>query len=189
MAYAYFYTARTLCSIETLNERKQIHNDIKPQNYLVKFLKNENDLTDIEIVLTDFGLAGPDSKGGTPIFASPESLANSNRKTSLTDVFSLGRLFLFLSLSKENYLEFLYVPLDKEKKKNIMKVIEKEPFLDLVSKMMRIKNRITVPEIRAKLKLISQVKNQLAIAEMTKIVADSKSEYTTQYIDNLKHFS
>ena len=69
-----------------------MHNDIKPQNYLVKFRNDDNDLSNIEIVLTDFGLAGPDSKGGTPIFASPECLADSCRKDKSSDIFSLGRV-------------------------------------------------------------------------------------------------
>ena len=40
----------------------------------------KNDLTQIEIVLTDFGLAEPDSKGGTPIFASPECFEKKKEK-------------------------------------------------------------------------------------------------------------
>ena len=72
-----------------MNHHDQIHNDIKPQNYLVKFLNGENDLSIIEIVLTDFGLAGSDIKGGTPIFASPECLADGERKDKSADIFSL----------------------------------------------------------------------------------------------------
>ena len=90
-----------------------MHNDIKPQNYLVKFLKDKNNLSSIEIVLTDFGLAGSDQKGGTPIFASPECLANPDRKNKSIDIFSLGRVFLFLILPKEKFLQFLFVSLVK----------------------------------------------------------------------------
>ena len=74
-----------------MNRHNQIHNDIKPQNFLVKFCAG--DLSFIEIVLTDFGLARSDAKGGTPFFASPECLANPDRKEA--DIFSLGRLFFF----------------------------------------------------------------------------------------------
>ena len=61
-----------IVSLETLAKHGEIYNDIKPQNYLVKFLKSHGDLTKIKIVLTDFGLVGPQTNGGTPIFASPE---------------------------------------------------------------------------------------------------------------------
>ena len=87
--------------METLDRYNLIHNDIKPQNYLVKFRNGDNDLSNIEVVLTDFGLAGSESKGGTPIFASPECLANPDRKDKSTDIFSLGRVFLFSILPKE----------------------------------------------------------------------------------------
>ena len=46
--------------METLDRHNQTHNDIKPQNFLVKFKNYQNDLTQIEIVLTDFGMADSD---------------------------------------------------------------------------------------------------------------------------------
>ena len=56
-------------SLETLDKHDQLHNDIKPENYLIKFKNGfsrddltKNDLTNIEIVLTDFGLADSYSK-------------------------------------------------------------------------------------------------------------------------------
>ena len=89
----------------------------------MKFLNGDNDLSHIEIVLTDFGLAGSDLKGGTPIFASPECLANPDRKEKSSDVFSLGRVFLFMILPKAKFLEYLFVPL-KDGKENRMSNIE-----------------------------------------------------------------
>ena len=69
----------------------------------------QNDLTQIEIVLTDFGMA--DAKGGTPVYASPECVAKTNIKS---DIFSFGRLILFLLLSKEQFIKWLYVPINKK---------------------------------------------------------------------------
>ena len=117
-------TCLIFLSLETLNHHDQIHNDIKPQNYLIKFLNGKNDVSRIEIVLTDFGLAGSDSRGGTPIFASPECLANHERKDLSSDVFSLGRVFLFTILPKTKFLEFLFVSLTKGGKEKITKVID-----------------------------------------------------------------
>ena len=176
-------------SLETLDKHNQIHNDIKPQNYLVKFMNGAEDLTSIEIVLTDFGLAGSDSKGGTPIFASPECLANLDRKDKSTDIFSLGRVFLFLILSKEKFLEFLYVSLIKGGKSKIMKLIEKEPILNLCTKMMRIQNRIGLQAIRKELQSAVQYKNIETVEEISEIIQRSTSECTNQYIEILKNFS
>ena len=95
-------------SLETLDRHNQTHNDIKPQNFLVKFKNGSNDLTHIEIVLTDFGMAESDSKGGTPVFASPECFEKKDKKS---DIFSFGRLILFLLVSKEQFLKLIFVPI------------------------------------------------------------------------------
>ena len=63
--------SQCLTSLNTLHQNSTTHNDIKPQNFLVRFLTKKKDLMKTEIVLTDFGLA--DSRGGTPLFASPEA--------------------------------------------------------------------------------------------------------------------
>ena len=166
-----------------------MHNDIKPQNYLVKFLNGENDLTSIEVVLTDFGLAGSDQKGGTPIFASPECMSDSDRKDKSTDIFSLGRVFLFSIIPNETFLQFLFVSLIKGGKNKISKLIEKEPILHLISKMMRIRNRISLPTIRKDLQSAAQIINRGIINEINEIIRNSTSECTNQYIEVLKHFS
>ena len=176
-------------SLETLNHHNQIHNDIKPQNYLIKFLNGKNDVSQIEIVLTDFGLAGSDSKGGTPIFASPECLANPDRKDKSTDIFSLGRVFLFAIISNEKFLEFLFVPLITGEKEEIMELIKNQPILNLISKMMRIKNRIELHELRKELDSIRQIQLSDTVSNISKIIRKSTSKYSKQYMNNLKHFS
>ena len=175
--------------METLDRHNQIHNDIKPQNYLVKFLNGNIDLTSIEIVLTDFGLAGSEAKGGTPIFASPECLADPNRKDKSTDIFSLGRVFLCMILPKEKFLEFLFVPITKSQKENIAELIENEPILNLISKMIQIEKRPDLSVIRENLKSIVRIHNSSAIVKISAVIQKSMSIYTTQYIDTLKHFS
>ena len=77
----------------------------------MKFKNGQADLTKIEIVLTDFGLAEPDSKGGTPIFASPECFEKKEKKS---DIFSFGRVILFLLLTKNQFVKWLHVPLKDE---------------------------------------------------------------------------
>ena len=95
-------------SLETLDRHNQTHNDIKPQNFLVKFKNGPNDLTKIEIALTDFGMAEPESQGGTPVFASPECF---ERKEKKSDIFSFGRVILFILLTKNQFSRWLFVPI------------------------------------------------------------------------------
>ena len=167
-----------------------MHNDIKPQNYLVKFRNDDYDLSNIEVVLTDFGLAGSDSKGGTPIFASPECLANPDRKDKSSDIFSLGRVFLMMILPKDKFLEFLFIPLTKGGKEEIMELIENIPILDLLSKMMRIKKRIDLHTIRKELQSVFiNVKTLGLDVAISNIIKTSATKYTNQYIDVLKHIS
>ena len=172
-----------------MDHHNQIHNDIKPQNYLVKFLNRENDPTAIGIVLTDFGLAGSESKGGTPIFASPECLASPDRRDKSSDTFSLGRVFLMMMLPKEKFLQFLFVPLIKGRKEKIMDLIENEPILSLISKMMRIKNRIKLQDLRRKLNDISQIRCSGTLTDISEIIRNNSSKFTKEYMDNLKHLS
>ena len=172
-----------------MDRHNRVHNDIKPQNYLVKYLNGPNDLTQIDIVLTDFGLSGSDQMGGTPVFASPECLANSGRKNKSTDIFSLGRVFLFSILPKEKFLQFLFVSLIKGGKSKIMKLIEKEPILNLISKMMRIQKRINIKTIRKELQSVIKIINTETVEEISEIIHKSTSELTIQYIDILKHLS
>jgi len=75
---------------------------------LVKFKNGPHDLTQIEIVLTDFGMAESDSKGGTPVFASPECF---DKKDTKSDIFSFGRVILFLVLTKQQFSKWLFVPI------------------------------------------------------------------------------
>ena len=106
-----FFSIEPFESLETLDRHKQTHNDVKPQNFLVKFKNGSKDLTQIEIALTDFGMADADSKGGTPVYASPECFEKTDTKS---DVFSFGRLILFLLLTKEQFMKWLYIPIKNE---------------------------------------------------------------------------
>ena len=71
----------------------------------------KNDLTQIEIALTDFGMADAGSKGGTPVYASPECFGWTETKS---DVFSFGRLILFLLLTKEQFMKWLFTPINNK---------------------------------------------------------------------------
>ena len=76
--------------------------------------------------MTDFGLSCHRrgfKKGGTPIFASPEVFGGS--QWSIDD-FSMGRIVCFLCLAYPDFLQLMFMPIEKEKTKNeIRNAIEK----------------------------------------------------------------
>ena len=121
---------------------------------MVKFKNGPDDFTQIEIVLTDFGMADSDSKGGTPVFASPECFEKKEKKS---DIFSFGRVILFLLLPKNQFAKWLFVPIKNQF--NVSAVcnlilygaVPNRPTttcLVLVSKMTSMVNRISLQAAR-----------------------------------------
>ena len=114
----------------------------------MKFKNGPTDLTKIEIVLTDFGMAESDSKGGTPVFASPECFENKQKKS---DVFSFGRVILFLLLSKEQFMKWLFVPIKDQTRVsslNNLTTVNPLQLLNLVSEMTSVSSRISLRSAR-----------------------------------------
>ena len=107
-------------------------------------------------------------------------------------------------MPKKDFLEFLFVPLTKGGKENIMHLVEREPILNLISKMMRITNRIDLQVIQTEFHSAVQLpitstianisetiqKSILAYAEEYNVKSDVKSKGPVQeYFDVLKKFS
>ena len=67
-------------------------------------------------------MADPDSKGGTPIFASPECFEKKDKKS---DIFSFGRVILFLLLAKKDFVKWIFVPLKNHSRalSNVIQII------------------------------------------------------------------
>ena len=122
------------------------HNDIKPQNYL---LKHENE--SIRVVLSDFGLEG-ETNGGTPIYTAPESCnietRTESRKTGASDLFSLGMVFLYL-LTGDEFNVFVLFPIPPFIQELIEAEIMKCPMISLVKKMicLRYQDRIDIDSV------------------------------------------
>ena len=115
---------------------------------MVKFKNGANDLTEMEIVLTDFGMAEPDSKGGTPIFASPECFETKDKKS---DIFSFGRVILFLLMKKNRFVKWLFVPVKDEIRKlsiRIETLASADQSLGLVSQMTSLTDRMNLETSR-----------------------------------------
>ena len=187
----YFYI---ILSLETLNKYEKVHNDIKPQNYLVKWLNRPGDLRQIDIVLTDFGLVGQNTKGGTPIFASPECFSI---KTNASDIFSLGRVFLFMMLPKESFLKFLFVPIRSSADTDYLTnaILNQGDLIGLIYAMMQTQKqqRIPIDQIRTKfnrLKRNSLInKNSIVRTEIERIVTQNLPPDVVNYISDLDHIS
>ena len=169
-------------SLETLDRYNQTHNDIKPQNFLVKFKNGPADLTKIEIVLTDFGLAEPDSKGGTPIFASPECFQKKEKKS---DIFSFGRVLLFLLLSKEQFMKWLFVPIRNSY------TCSHEDIITLIRWMTSMTDRIDLLSARIifdELRIDSLVRPTRSLISSYDLIANANINDLGDYISELSEF-
>ena len=160
----------------------QTHNDIKPQNFLVKFKNSPTDLSQIEIVLTDFGMAGPESKGGTPIFTSPECF---EKKKSKSDTFSFGRVILFLLLKKEQFLGWLTVPI------RTLHISRHICMMKLVVEMTSMTNRLYLHNARMKfneLRTLRLIKPTQSIIDAFDMIVNANSKAMGDYITELSDF-
>ena len=157
-------------------------------------MNGPNDLTQIDIVLTDFGLVGQNSKGGTPIFASPECF---QVKTNASDIFSLGRVFLFMMLPKESFLKFLFVPILSPTDRNILtnNIDFQRYLLGLIRLMFQNKQstRIMLAQVRIvfdDLKRNSQITmTSFTQTEIDRIVMQNLTPEILNYIQDLDHIS
>ena len=113
-----------------------MHNDIKGPNYLVIFPENEEpSMKNLKVKLGDFNLAGP-KKGGTVMFCPPEF--THGNLPGKSDIYSLGRLFLFMATDRDIFYKMLFLPVqDEEMLKKITVIVENIPILKLVSNMTK----------------------------------------------------
>ena len=155
-----------------MDRHNQTHNDIKPQNFLVKFKNGRDDLTQIEIALTDFGMAGPESQGGTPVFASPECFEKKEKKS---DIFSFGRVILFLLLSKQQFLKWLFVPIRN------LNVPTPTDMITLVTWMTSMTNRI---DLRTSRIIFDELRSNFLVKPTQNII----SSFDLIVNSNLIHF-
>ena len=109
---------------------------------MVKFKNGPTDLSQIDIVLTDFGMADSNSKGGTPVFASPECFEKKEKKS---DIFSFGRVILFLLLTKNQFARWLFVPI---KYQSNVSSVRNFACLYLISRMTSLVHRISLQPAR-----------------------------------------
>ena len=164
---------------------------MKPQNFVVKFDVGHYDLVNVRVALTDFGSAGSQSKGGTPIFASPECFEETDFRS---DIFSLGRLFLYLIVPKDDFLKLLFIPItnysDREDIINRRSSRSYPQILKLIDRMLLIKGRIDIDEVRKQFNLLSINKNirspRNELLWFLDICDKNKNSHTECYIEDLR---
>ena len=157
-------------------------------------MNEPGDLTQIDIVLTDFGLVGQNSKGGTPIFASPECY---EIKTNASDVFALGRVFLFMTLPKETFLKVLFVSIASAEDRIYLAntVLNKKDLVGLIYAMMKTEKSIRINDQQVRkwfdhLKRNYQIQlNSFAITEIERIATQNLLPEMINYIQDLDHIS
>ena len=148
----------------------------------MKFKNDPNDLTQIEIALTDFGMAGPESHGGTPVFASPECFEQKEKKS---DIFSFGRVILFLLLSKEQFMKWLFVPIRNSY------TCSHEDIITLISWMTSMTDRIDLTSAQIifnELRIDSLVRPTRSLINSYDLIANANLNDLGDYISELSEF-
>ena len=170
-----------MLSLEALVAANVSHNDIKPSNYLADWPQGQAPtVTNLKIYLTDFGMV--DQSGGTPVFCSPEGLTGAT--LGLSDLFSLGRVYLFLVLEDRSLFYSLLFEsiLTSKRLRATRKVLKAYPILNLITEMTHFEKdkRIKIPQVGQRLANIN-------LEIITKAIIESELKAQGHEISN-EHF-
>ena len=96
-----------------LSSFENLYHDSKtkkqPDNILVDYETNGGTASNFTCILADWGTAGPENFGGTPLYAGPNTYENIWK-----DLFSFGRLALELFLDKKGKSQHFFISYDFE---------------------------------------------------------------------------
>ena len=109
-----------------------------------------------------------------------------------SDLFSLGRLFLFLLLPKEQFLKFLCMPIKPKQKSTAEKLIKSYPLLQLITEMTQAGQRIGMNQLLKKfhdLKQSGEIRFNKDVVRQLSEFSLRKSGDTSQYLLELVHIS
>ena len=109
-----------------------------------------------------------------------------------SDLFSLGRLFLFILLPKKLFLKFLCMPIELNQKLAAVNLIKSYPLLELITEMTRATQRITVTSLIERflhLKQKGEICFKNDIVRQLTTFSSRKFEDTSDYLLKLDHIS
>ena len=118
-------------------------------------------------------------------------------KTNASDIFSLGRVFLFMMLPKESFLKFLFIPITSSADTLYLEntILNQDDLIGLIYRMIKMKklDRIQIQQIRTKLDILNRNllinMNSFAQTEIERIATQNLSPELIQYISDLDHIS
>ena len=109
-----------------------------------------------------------------------------------SDLFSLGRLFLFVLLPKKLFLKFLCMPIEVNQKSAAVKLIRSYPLLQLITEMTRATKRISMESLLERfdhLKQRGEIRFNNDVVRQLNDFSSRKFADTTDYLFKLDHIS
>ena len=130
--------------------------------------------------------------GVTSKFISTILKCFSDSRSTDSDLFSFGRLFLFILLPKKLFLKFLCMPIELKQKSAAVKLIESYPLLELITQMTRATQRISMTSLVKRfdsLKQKGEICFKNGIVRQLSEFSSRKFEDTSDYLLKLDHIS
>ena len=109
-----------------------------------------------------------------------------------SDLFSLGRLFLFMLLPKKLFLKFLCTPIELKQKSAAIKLVKSFPLLQLITDMTQPTQRIDMQKLLERfndLKQKAEIRFNNDVIRQLNEFSSQKFEDTSEYLMKLDHIS
>ena len=109
-----------------------------------------------------------------------------------SDLFSLGRLFLFMLLPKKLFLKFICNPIEPNQKLAAVKLVKSYPLLQLITDMTRATHRIDMDSLLQRfddLQQKAEIRFNNDVIRQLNEFSSRKFEDTSDYLMKLNHIS
>ena len=124
--------------LQEIHRNNMKHLDIKLSNVMIK-VDSAGDFDGVTCVITDFGIGGKKDKktglAGTPGFASPEQLISDKVGTE-SDLYSLGRLMVFIFGEWKSAWAILYQPVSDISSVNLS--VNDQRLLNVIQQLLKV---------------------------------------------------